>query len=638
MIASVVPLKRLPRFSSIFDYAIPHTLENDVLPGQLVIIEFRKKKEFAIILRTSTEHSTEFAYKPIDSIVHPIPIFLTTHLRLLQQLSVLYAVSLATLCKTSLLPLQKRKLTKIILTPEALLPTHSTTPSQSYVLYQTEQEHRALFGNLTESHTTLVLVPEVSKLADIHRFITDTTNSPILIWRSDLSIKEKYDLWLRVRNATEPIIIIGARSALTLPFRRLDRIIMDFEHDEQYKNYDQQPKFHTKDIVALLANLYQCQVTYSSFSPSFDCYYSIVKNSLPCTTGNHTYQSGLLFITDTTSNSIRIIEHTQQTREDRICSIAIEDSIREIAQKQVGDATILVQRKGYATTVICKDCGHIEVSKESGVPMIYRTETRMTHAPYSGERRPLPLTCSSCGSTTLRLQGIGTEKVASFFSDIFKKENINMPIFRIDDNTEHSTFEKLSADTPRLLIGTEKILSYIRHDKTQAYVILDFDRFLAIPEYNSFEHAVHLVDELNYYRSHNSQLLLEVSSGEKNFFRLFKERDRVYRTELSLRQQLGYPPYQSMIKYTVASFSRGSAQTLAHNLRQEIALRLTNRGIPATLSEIYETHPNFEKMKYWCGILLKTNSENVLKIAEIIHPHLPKECIVDIHPLSVLSP
>ncbi len=638
MIASIAPLKRLPRSSSIFDYAVPHDLEKNIQPGQLVIVEFRKKKEYGIVLSTSTTMNTDYAYKPLDSIVHTTPLFLLQHRQLLREISILYGVSIATLCKTSVLPLQKRKLKKLELLPDSAPFSTKPASSNSYFLYQNEVEHALLFSQIKNFHTTLILVPEISKLSSVEKFATNNSSAKIIVWRSDLSIKEKFDLWLQIRNNTEPLIVIGTRSAITLPFTRLDQIIMDFEHDEQYKNYDQQPKFHTRDMVGILTRLYACNCTYASFSPSFELYYSIVKDTLLCNMGTRTYTSGLLFTTQGRADSIRIIEHTQFSQKDQVCSITTEEAIVTRARENTTDIVILVQRKGYATMVICSDCGHVETSLDARLPMIYRKETKMMYAPYSSETRPLPLTCSVCASTKLRLQGIGTEKVATYFSHLFKKEGISLPVFRIDDNTESSVFGHLESTAPRLLIGTEKVLSYIRYNQTSIFAILDLDRFLAIPEYNSFEHIVHLIDEFNYHRYENSQLLFEVSSGEKNIFKLFAERDRVYRTELSLRQTLSYPPYQSMIKYTLSSVSPAHARTLANNLRHTIALRLTEHHIPATLSEIYETHPNFEKRKYWYGILLKTEAKYIPSIAELLHPFLPRECIVDIHPLSVLSP
>ena len=638
MIASISPLKRLPRFSSIFDYAIPHNLEKDVVPGQLVIIEFRKKKEYGIVLSISNDDHAEYAHKELDSIVHKTPLLSSKHQSLLQELALLYAVSPGTLYKTSVLPLQKRKLKKLELTPIVDSYQAKQTFSDSYFLYQNEVEHELLFSQLKDSHTTLILVPEVSKLESTQKFAAQNFSGKIIVWKSDLSVKEKFDLWLQVRNNEEPLIVIGTRSVVTLPFMRLDRIIMDFEHDEQYKNYDQQPKFHTRDVIKILARLHSCDCTYASFSPSFQLYYSILKEKLPCVKGTLPYTSGLLFGFQGVSHSIRVIEHASQIREDRVCSIVTEDTILKGARDNAGDMVVLLQRKGYATMVICSNCGHVETAQNSGLPMIYRKETRMMHSPYDGEVRPLPLICSVCASTKLRLQGMGTEKVASYFSSLFKKEKISMSVIRMDDNTDQSVFESLKTDTRRLLIGTEKILSHIRYSQTSVFVILDLDRFLAIPEYNSFEHMVHLIDEFNYHRIPDSQLLFEVSSGEKSLFKLFSERDRVYRTELSLRQTLGYPPYQSMIKYTLSSISKAGARTLTNNFRRDIALRLTEYHIPATLSEIYESHPNFEKAQYWYGVLLKTSTEHIRKIAELIHPTLPRECIVDIHPLSILSP
>lgn len=639
MIASIVPVKRLPRYSCVFDYQVPEHLEKNIKPGQLVVIEFRQTLEFGIVQMISHKEDISFNYKPIDSIVHEVPLISTHTQNLLFTLSQQYATSLSTLYKTSLLPLQKRKLSKMVLTDVSDTYDKKNTFSESYIVYSNEIEHRLLFSPLATADTSLVLVPEVTQLEIVKKLITATYNTPIILWHSDLSPKEKFELWLKIRNNTEPLIILGTRSTLTLPFPRLDLIIMDYEHDQQYKSYDQQPKLHARDIVPLLGEKYQATCVYSSFSPSFDCYYRIVKEKLPCMIGTEKYTDGLLFPDPlVSSDQIRVIEHIPQMRDKRVCSITTEEHLLALGHEHIQDAVILVQRKGYATYVICKDCGHIERSKTSGLPMIFRKETGLLHDMYGRESRNVPLFCDKCKSTVMVLGGIGSEKIASYVTEIFTKEKITTPIFRIDDNTDDSIRAHLANDDPRVIIGTEKILPYIRKERTGLYVILDVDRYLALPEYTAFEHLVHLIDECTYQMSPNSECIVETASSEKPLFKLFSERDRVYRTELGFRQKLLYPPYQSMIKYTLSGPDQNTAARVASLFRTDLKKQLTETGISATISEIYATHPNFHKQMYWQGVLVKTTSKNIPKIAQTIHTRLPNGCIVDLNPVSVLSP
>ncbi len=638
MIATIVPLKRLPRHSSLFDYAIPPEFEQTIALGQLVEIELRKTTQFGIVVLLSDTPNPDFAYKPITALVHTTPLFPSTTRAILRDLSLLYATSLATVYKTSALPIQKRKLQKMHLEPELNNRPPRRTYTESYRLYTSPQERAELFSLIDPTHTTLVLVPELGALETTHALLNQI-GIPCVIWHSDLSDKEKFARWLQVRNTTGPLIVLGTRSALTLPFVHLDRIIMDAEHDEQYKSYDQQPKYHARDLVRLVGTAHACECVYASFSPSFELYYRILKEKMPCMIDSTPYHDGLLFPTSAhQSTTIRIIEQVPQPREVRVCAIQTEEQILYHARHTAEDIVILVQRKGYATMVVCKDCGHIETSALTGLPMVYRAETRMLHGTHHTDSRPLPLTCSACGSVVMLLRGIGTEKIASHFSTIFHSEGITRPIFRIDDNSDENTLRELVSDTPRLIVGTEKIFPYIRPHRTGLFIILDLDRYLAIPEFQSVEHVVHLLSTFNYLRKPDSQFIIETHTADKPIFKLFSERDRIYRSELNLRQKLGYPPYQSMIKYTLSSPHRNTAHTQATQFREDVQRRLTSEGITATISEIYETHPAFHQRMYRRGMLIKTSPANVLSIAQRIHPYLPMGCVVDVQPLSIFSP
>ncbi|HRH23069.1 MAG TPA: hypothetical protein PK295_00340 [Candidatus Magasanikbacteria bacterium] len=639
MIATIVPLKRLPRHTSLFDYSIPTELEDTIAQGQLVQIQLRKTLEFGVVISVSAAQNSNYAYKPITAIVHDIPLFPPATQSVLRELSILYATSLATLYKTSSLPIQKRKIKKIALEPHTLVSIPESKFEESYVLYNTAEEEARFFSSLDHVHTTLILVPEVTQIETLKNILQKNNSPEVVIWQSDLSEKDKFNLWLRVRNNIDPIIILGTRSSLALPFTRLDRIIITHEHDEQYKSYDQQPKYHARDVVRLLGTQYQSQCIYTSFSPSFDLYYKIVKEKMPCIANGSTYSGGLLFETrKAIHETIHIIEHTPQPRDGRVSSIITEERIVEVATKKSQDIVILVQRKGFATMVVCKNCGHIETSPLTGLPMTYREDTRMMHGTHGDEQRPLPTTCSVCKSTMMLLRGAGTEKIASYFSELFTKEDILIPVFRIDDNTSADTLAKLNDSTPRVIIGTEKIFPHIRPESTGLYVILDLERYLAIPEFQTFEHVVHLLSTFNYLRNTNSQFIIETNSSDKPIFKLFSEPDRIYRTELSLRQKLGYSPYQSVIKYTLSSVHKSGTRTRAEHFREDITRQLTQANIIATVSEIFETHPAYHKGMYWWGVIVKTAPKDVRRVAELLTPYLPTGCVVDLNPISIFSP
>ncbi|GEM_PF-1679872 len=641
MIARIVPVKRSPRTVSVFDYLIPDTLVPVAQVGQLVMIELRKHKEFGVIVEILHEHNPEFVYKELDSIIFEHPLLPPPTQKFLTALSSLHATSLATIHKTALLPLQKRKLKSVELTP-LTTPSKKTLFKESYTLYTTPRERTQIISSVTPTGTTLILVPGISVLNQTKEILeTNCREHTIVSWHADLSDKEKFTRWLLVRNNKNPCIVIGTRSALTLPYTDLQKIIIDAEHNDQYKSYEQQPRFHARDMARILAQLTTCPIVYTSFSPSFEMYYRIAKNTLPCTIQEKPYHSGLVLETTVPPYSTtRIIQHIPQPNDKRVCAISTEEYILETARKNTEDIVILVQRKGFATLVVCKKCGHIETSKETGLPMVFYRDRNIMEATYTHEERALPKTCSACTSTLVLLEGIGDEKVAEYISKIFIQAHINLPVIVVDDETPEKILSELSrSQSPRVIVGTIKALSHIRDEHTGLFVILDIDRYLALPEYHALENTVHLLNEIRYRKKPESHCIIETTSNEKPLFKLFTEPDRVYRTELSIRKKLNLPPYTHLVKYTVAGPSKIASRKNAETFREILARRLTEYAISATVSPIFETHPQYHQRQYWHGMILTTPQYESFAIhAEKIHLRLPLGVVVDTNPTNTLSP
>lgn len=638
MIATIVPLRRLPRSFSVCDYLVPDTLRESIAIGQLVHIPLRSTREFGIVVNLSATLDPTFGYKEIESIAHITPLVPAYTMHFLASLALQYAVSLSTLYKTSLLPIQKRKITKISLSPLLQPQIHDTSPSPTYVLYHNEDEYMSILQNISPDNVTLFLVPEVQDIPSVQT-ILNTLALPIYVWHSELTIKQKFDTWLAIRNEIHPHIVIGTRSAVTLPFTTLDTIIMDREHSDQYKNYEQQPRYHTKDVVQTLARIHGAALVYADFSPSCESYYHIAKKHFPTTIGTQPYTDGLVFATQQSTHKqpLRLIEHTHTPRTPRICADSTEQTILDKLEQDKSDVAVILERKGYATAVVCKECGHIERSHNTGLPMVYRASTNRLYAPYTKESRPMPTTCDTCTSHMITLSGIGTEQVESYFRDILTTHHIDADIIRIDDHTVGVDTQK-GNKKPTLYIGTTKLLSHTTPTSISLYALLDAGRTLSLPEYTAPARLRHLIDEIEYIRLPTSDFIIETTSLETPFFTSLGQKDRFYRTELNMRQKLGYPPYQTMIKYVCGALRATDALHRATRLSHDISRRLTKHTLPATVSDPYDTHPNFAKRMYWYGILLQADPAHIDAIIQAIHPALPHGCIVDINPISILSP
>jgi len=632
MIAGIIPLTRLPRHLSIFDYNIAPEDETRIELGQLVEIPFRKSTQFGLVFAIDKTNNFSEELKTITHIVHETKLIDHRQFALYERIADMYNISLATLLKTSILPLQKRKLKKLEL---SILPTFSSKKNKikaEYFLYTNEKEHTNLYNTLEQKKYTLILVPEKSHIEKVYTLIPKHLKENVSIWTSDNSIKEKYETWLAIRNQTS-YIIIATRSAVLIPFPHLDTIIVDFEHDNNLKHWDQTPRFHSKDILKLQTDLHHAQIIYADYSPSFEMYYDISKQHINFHHKQIT-QKTLLFKKAENSNVLpRIINISQERNQHnyRIFSEPVEQALLT----SHGDIFIHINRKGFATSVICNDCGYIEKDPQTDLPLIYDEEKNILYSPYSSYKKPFTLTCSQCRSTLIRMIGYGTETVEKHVRELFTT-NLHHNIIRIEGQQSYDTQQK--TDKTRLIIGTDTAMKYIDWEKTHTIISLDVDRQLAIPEYNASEDVWHHIQHIIYHKHELSTYFIQTRNPEHIILTSLNEKDKLYRRELQKRQQLNYPPYCYIARYFFGATTRLQAETQCAILYEILQKALTKDKKHIILSNPFEMQPRYYRKQYWYALLAKIPRTEYEENLIYLNRFIPGRWKADPRPINILSP
>src|SRR3989338_10012016 len=292
--AKIIPLTRPPRPLALFDYQVPKKLEKKVRLGGLVTVPWRQSELFGLIFSIDKSVQRQIAsqtyaadLKPLTGLVHEEPLVAKSHLDFLYILSQWYGVSLATLAQMSLLPLQKKKLSLLKLSPithhkPQKLRLQTTPARQSLTLqasaggglrlqiYHSQQSHASALS-ATIRGPTLLLVPEIYLIDEIHRLLPLALQGQTVIWHSQLTTKQQFERWLQIRSG-ERTIVLGTRGAVFLPIPNLQTIIIDYEHAENHKHWDQAPRFHVKDVAPLLAAATGATIHPMSYSPSVEGY------------------------------------------------------------------------------------------------------------------------------------------------------------------------------------------------------------------------------------------------------------------------------------------------------------------------------------------------------------------------------
>lgn len=584
MIARIIPLKRLPRRLSFFDYRIPEQSGSQIQVGQLVTIPFRSSIQYGIIFeikedRIEDQKKTEL--KELASIVIEEPIVSAEYLSFVCEMAELYGVSAGTLLKMSMMPAQKRKLRNVRLTKLPALPK-KTALKKNALIYENETMHaKSILENIKGK--TLILVPEIYEAEKIYEFLPDDIKSRALVWHSKLSTKEQFDRWFRIRNG-EPDLIIGTRAATLLPFFKLDTIIIDYEHDENHKQSDQAPRFHVKDVVDDVASIHGAELIYMSYTLSLNSYYQIQKKALPFL-GKKIEALQILFKKKT--NSALIFERTAEVGSKNFAPVnpALQQKLLE-AVDRTEDIFIFINRKDEVKKAITNN-------KEQKF-------------------------------------GITTHMIEHEIVSLLKSTSYQ--IIRLEKDIEF----KKNAEVPCAIIGTEAAFPHIDWQKTGLIIYLDLDRQLAIAEINATEHVWGLISRAHYCKRSDADFIIQTKIPEHVVFRSMGEPDRFYRTELSHRQEHNYPPYCYMVRYYFHDTDYEKTQKNATMVRENIKSALTNARKDCTLTNLFELYSAMVSKESTIGFAIKFPDFDRTAI-KMVNKLIPDTWKIDPGPVSLTS-
>src|SRR3989338_8234789 len=553
MIAKVIPLQRLPKRLSMFDYLVPDALTAEIQNGQIIEIPFRKSKHLGLVFSLADiETNKSIKLETIQNILNPVPLLSSQQIDLLLELGAWYGISPSRLIKMALPPLQKNKIKKMLLKKIKNSQIKSDRKTKiAFKQNKDESEHRTQLTKHIKNRT-LVVVPEVNLIDEVKQLLQLKLQEKIVVWHSELSEKQQFENWMQIRNQKKEIII-GTRSAIFLPLDGFKSIIIDYEHDENHKHWDQAPRFHIKDIVEKL----NIASTLLSFSPSAATYYHVHKKN---------YRGNLKL---TIARDAQTVEMHAERLSGNYGALAEETKQAITDAKQ--DIFIYVNRLGFATSVGCNDCGHLEECLSCKNALVYHEKTLTLHCHYCRTQKPIILVCPKCQSSLTKLYGAGTEFIekevrrilgADSHREIIRLDSENFPS---EENTEKS----------RVIIGTKMALRRIRWDKTDLIVLTDVDRQMNIPEYLAQEEVWHLIHEVLFRRQADAKFIIQTFQKTNLICRSLAEPDRFYRTTLNSRRGLGYPPYVYLARYFYGNINALAAKKEIERVFADIQQGLT---------------------------------------------------------------
>ncbi len=429
----------------------------------------------------------------------------------------------------------------------------------------------------------IVLVPEISLTPQmLDRFISRFGKEEIAILHSKLSIGERHDEWERIREK-KARIVIGARSAIFAPIENIGIIIIDEEHDSSYKS-ETNPRYNAKEIAKVLAKENQAPLVLGSATPDMTTFYHATDED---EFGNTKIK--LLTLTKRANQSslpkVEIIDLKQELANGNRSMLSMElySSIEENL-KQKRQTILFLNRRGYSTFIMCRNCGYTVKCPNCNISMTYHSYERKLKCHYCGHEENIVTVCPECHSDKIRYFGTGTQKLEQEIHKQFPEAStIRMDIDTVTKKNSHevilNTFKNENID---ILIGTQMVVKGHHFPNVTLVGVIAADSSLNIDDYRANERTFQILTQVAgragrenlpgkvVIQTYNPDNFSIICAQKQNY-------DLFYETEIALRRQLKYPPFCDIILIGLNSYQEAEIKNVSEKIYQYLEQRLNKQ-------------------------------------------------------------
>ena len=435
---------------------------------------------------------------------------------------------------------------------------------------------------IQEGKQVLYLLPEITLTAQIIRRLQINFGGNIAIYHSKFNNNERVELWNKIRTG-EIKIIIGARSALFLPFKNLGLIIIDEEHDPSFKQQDPAPRYNARDTAVFYAALFNAKVLMGSATPSIESYYNAVKNKYALVNLNERYGGVKL-------PEIKIID-TKTVAASKKGKVMISPQLKEAienALKNDRQVILFQNRRGYSPFLICGTCGFIPHCVNCDVTLTLHKYSNKLHCHYCGNTYPKLTVCPACGSVNWMEKNFGTEKIEEELTEDFPNNRIaRMDVDAVKGKNAHDTLIKLfEQHRIDILAGTQMVVKGLDFEKVSLVGVLDADGLLSFADFRVNERAFQLMEQVSGRAGRKTEqglVMIQASKINHPVLLFVQEHDykKFYESEIAMRKQFFYPPYSRLIRLTLKHKIKEIVEDAAHSLGESLKQNFQNLVGPA---------------------------------------------------------
>ncbi len=395
----------------------------------------------------------------------------------------------------------------------------------------------------------LYLLPEIALTVQIRQRLQRVFGNRLGIYHSKYSDAERVEIWKKQLSAAPYDVILGARSAVLLPFTNLGLVIIDEEHETSFKQQDPAPRYHARSVAIMLARKFGAKVLLGSATPSLESWNNA-----------HTGKFGLVSLMQR-YNDIRLPEievvDIKDLQRRKMMSGPFSPRLMAAVRKALdnGEQAILFQnRRGFAPMIECRECGWVPHCDKCDVSLTYHKSLGQLTCHYCGTTYTVPEVCPCCGSRNLRGRGYGTEKVEDYVMELFPDARVAR--MDLDTTRTRNAYERLisdfSAHKTDILIGTQMVSKGLDFDKVSVVGILNADSMLNYPDFRAYEHAFMMMAQVAGRAGRKGKqglVILQTKSPQLPVITQVVRNDceGLFADQLEERQAFCYPPFCHLI-------------------------------------------------------------------------------------------
>lgn len=414
---------------------------------------------------------------------------------------------------------------------------------------KTEIYSHLIDATLQKGEQVLYLVPEISLTTQLTDRLQRIFGGKLLIYHSKFSDNERVDVWKKLLGTNEPLIVLGVRSSVFLPFAKLGLVVVDEEHESSYKQYDPAPRYNARDAAIVLASMHGAKTLLGSATPSVETYFK-------ATSGKY----GLVELLDRYEGvqlpDVEVVDMSEQRKKklnNGIFSMALLEESRKALES--GKQVIMFQnRRGFAPMLLCKECGWIPKCVNCDVSLVYHKHTGEMKCHYCGYSMTMPTVCPACGLNGVEICGYGTERIAENLDSVFPEHRIS----RMDLDTTRNKdgyeviIEEFSSHKTDILVGTQMVSKGLDFESVKAVGVLNADTILNFPDFRSNERAFNMLEQVagRAGRKHEKgKVIIQTVNPSNNILQYVCKHDYIgyYSAELADRREFGYPPFTKVV-------------------------------------------------------------------------------------------